>query len=272
MNPLISVHETAPTPDFGPEFHEPLRPDITAELQDSFLPYWHELSKQNYGTNTLPGNDDFREAFQKELRFFEKVYDAATTMGERHHGTVTVLFDVDETLIEGELVRPSFSILARHLHETLGDRVEIGLLTTKPQAHVDEEAISPTYMADLSGLTNPDFFISSRHWEKSYPHLQTVAYGDDLDAKLAAAGDLIDPAITAETVAGRMSPNTWYHTKLAILADLADSCPDRSFIFVDDLASADVIRDDHAQVAGVYVFEEMQNDRQRLIEAALKAA
>ena len=244
---------------------EPLNPAWLMELAEMQPPALTDADKGRSNYYPLFVESSRPEAIDKEKRFFTKIYDAAMTMAERSDGTVTLLFDVDETIVDGPfnnpVVRPAFPAVIKELGETLGDRLEVGLLTTRRQDMLEMELEDPQFLGDVMTHVNPDFVMSSRQFEKDYPVFEDLIHNNDDEMKIALTEDIVDPEVIEATRNGIVPAHKWYHTKLAMVQELVNRFPDRSFVLIDDLISAGVIRDDHDRAAGVHVYDEMQNDR-----------
>lgn len=242
-----------------------------ASLEKAFEAFWNELPEYLTGRQS---DEEKRKALEREVVFVDKVYSAVTQLAETRDGPITILFDVDETLVKDEYgeddqvttyVRPGFGVLMQAIDSTLGDRVDIGLLTSRAQSHLDEEIASPSYTQAVSGKINPDFVISSRdgHLLTGHEALQdaprSMTAGEEL-LSLNAIRRIIDPRLASDVeaddwsaIAKRVNRGYWYDTKLAILQHLAQEHPERGFVFVDDLPFPAAIDPEHSQVRGVTV-------------------
>lgn len=205
------------------------------------------------------------EVRQREEQFALKVVFAGALMAVRSRdGIVTLMSDVDETFTEdgGETIRPAFPFALNLLHGVLQARLEVGVLTSIPQAAIDERL--PTYFSEVSARVNPGFTISSHDRETTDPSISEAMRSKDF----TKVEEIVDPKIIKGTKEGTLK-DIWFDSKLVILQRLAQSHPSRAFVLVDDRVLASVIREDHTQVMGVWVGEEMQNDRRRVGRAQL---
>ncbi len=195
------------------------------------------------------------EVIYREKQFALNVAYAGLLMSERHSGIVTLLADVDQTFTEnsGITIRPAFPFALNILYKELGNRLEVGLLTTNRQEGINDNL--PIYFKGVDARVNSDFVISSREMEEADPRLQQAVDNDNY----AIVRDIVEPQVIEDTQAGELS-DIWFGTKLIILQELARQHPERSFVFVDDLIWADVIQDMHRQVRGLWVGQYMQND------------
>lgn len=241
----------------------------TSSIEESFEAFWRGLPEHITGRRS---EEDKQHMFAREVLFIDKVYSAATRLAAERDGPITVLFDVDETLVRNEYgeenavtthVRPGFGVLVRALDEALGDRIDIGLLTSRAQSHLDEELASPTYTQATVGKLNPEFVVSSRDGNllKTHEaltgvprHMMSTSEKRALDAIRNIADPVLAAVIEANDIGGilqRVDRAHWYDAKLAILQVLAGDYPERGFVFVDDLPFPAVIDPSHPQVRGV---------------------
>ncbi len=267
----------------SPQAQETLSPELRSEIEVAFDKYWSDAAA---GKDEYWGADDLEEerkkALERELGFARKVTSAATEMANRHSGPVVLLFDVDETIARNEYtsgsddfityVRPAFAPTLAVLRTELGDRLEVGLLTSRGESHLDEQLENPTYLTDAMDIVNPEFVLSSQTDSRVFKQTIQDTDGDtyedwDHDLKrldhrereaLAYCEDILKPEIVQEvTDEGYSDTNPdWWNIKLAILQKVAANHPERAFVFVEDLWCADSVRDDHPQVMGVHVDED----------------
>lgn len=235
-----------------------------------------------------------KEAFvARELAFVERVYNTTTELAETHDGPVTLLLDVDETFAKNEYggkdgsevttyVRPALATLFKLLDNKLGDRYDVGLLTSRAHSHLAEELETNEhgYMQHLSDRLNRDFVISSRRGSPIFENEELEETPDGMthgehEIAIAALGSILRPEVADavraehahyETMDDKdgFDPNAlsslvprehWYDSKLAILAYLAEKHPDRAFVFVDDLPFPAAIDNTHPQVRGVSLYD-----------------
>lgn len=244
----------------------PIQPNIKDLLEigagDVVIPGQEEYISRLLGNPESPflyGNPTAEEVREREQQFALKVTLAGIFMAKRNPGIVTLLPDVDQTFTEdeGRTIRPAFPYALNLLHQRLKNSLEVGLLTSIPQSRVNE--MLPKYFKGVTALVNPEFAISSKSREATDPHVvQALA-----DKDLSSVEKIVDPEIIKGTQEKTLS-DIWFGSKLIILQQLAQQHSDRSFVFIDDLIWAGVIRDDHRQVLGVWVGPEMQNDRRRV--------
>lgn len=156
---------------------------------------------------------ELEDAFKREMSFFAKVYAASMAMAEAGHEKVTLLFDVDNTLIQPgiNIPRPTFPLVIDMLGRRLGDRLEVGLLTTIKPEHLSADA---GYFKDIKRFVNADMLISAPLVEKN-----------------------------------------------AEVRRVAQEYPDRGFVYVDDVKSANEVRSGNAR--GLWVGPEVHDDMVR---------
>ena len=221
------------------------------------------------------------ELVEKETRFIDEVLTATAELAESRSGPITILFDVDDTIaknVYGEgnevttYVRPGLAILIEQLEESMGDRFDVGLLTSRGESHLAKELALPTYLNAMKDKLNPEFVFSSREGSSVYENeglmdvpLQIYSgYGSNEELALRAIEKIIRPDMKAhgkagdfESVERSVDRRHWYDAKLAILQHAADQNPDRGFVFVDDLPFPASIDPSHHQVRGVSVYRAM---------------
>jgi hypothetical protein len=205
------------------------------------------------------------EILRREKAFFTKVFMAAIEMAEIQPEPVTLLFDVDWTLTHYEdlVARPAFALVIRELDNILGDRLEVGLLTTKGAESIESEPYHPTYTKGVSHKLNTNFLISSGDLERDnkLSAFDSLLEGKDTLAQIEAAQDVLDPNIVESIRSATGNTAELYDVKLGILHELTVLYPDRAFILIDDLPFTDSIRRDSSKVKGVRVREEVLDKR-----------
>lgn len=201
------------------------------------------------------------EMLERERAFFTKVFMAATEMAERQTGPVTLLFDVDYTVVQNDsrTVRPAFALVIRELSNILGDRLELGILSTRTREGSGElELDDPIGRTPIAGdKLNPDFLFSSLDLERSDPSVRSLVYGNNTIAQIEAAKDVLDPEVIEAIKSGELSTESFYDSKLLVLQGLVSGRPDRAFVLVDDLPVADVLKSKSPNIGGVRVNAEI---------------
>jgi hypothetical protein len=158
-------------------------------------------------------------------------------------------------------VRPAFEAVINNLDKLLPGRIEVGLLTSRGQGHLDEEKTTPTYLSEVQKYVNPDFLVSSRDGAivSTSEDMYVLDYGNSDDKeRLPFVDKIIKPEI--KQIIQEQGEYTkewhWFDKKLAVLAILAEQHPERAFVFVDDMAFADSILETGDRVRGVRVYED----------------
>lgn len=243
-----------------------------ADIDVSFAGLWKTIPRSPYRSNE-ENTEDYGSALTREHAFADRVFAAAHEVEDKASGPITLLFDVDETIVKKyfgfdadsgtDVVRPALSSLVKALAESLGGRCEIGLLTTRGQAHLEQELRTPTYLAGVVDKVNPDFVISSRDGERAN-HFSDHVYRNHVSFR-EELGDFLNPGIIKEddmdtwraVRAVTNSPLAWDGKKLPILKQLVEEYPDRPFVYVDDAASASVINSEFSdRLATVQVYDD----------------
>ncbi len=204
------------------------------------------------------------DVLDREKSFFTKIFVAATDMADSQEGPVTLMFDLDLNLIKNGTVRPSFGLLVKELGNILEDRLEIGILTSRG-ADVDNDTLKSLLVAPIANVPgvaeriNPDFVLSSRNLDrKEGPESETdLLEGDDNEAKIEAAKDILNPAVIEGIRQGKIDSKTFYDSKLIILQRLIPRHPNRGFIVSDDIPYVSFIRDDRGLLKGIWTRDEI---------------
>lgn len=248
-----------------------LRDDLNAAF-DSF---WENIPPELYERRD---EEDREERLQSEHAFVGKVLDATASLADSHDGPVTILFDLDETVVKKPIcrdenavfVRPGFGIVMNALNERYGDRVDFGILTTRGESHLQSELAQPETLPEIFAHSriNPDFVISSRaerprssiYDAAGMEDVVTYAHLGEESLALASIRKIVRPEIAAAVDEGRaldmydlVPRGDWYDSKLAIVAHLADTNPDRGFVYVDDMGFPASIDNDQPRVRGVHL-------------------
>jgi hypothetical protein len=251
----------------GPEPGEPTRglfQEIAAELALHDVEHELKTAVTELGPK-LSGSDDpeiHDEILAREKSFFTKVVGAAFNMAESQPGPVALMFDVDYTILHRDphTPRPAFALAIRELDNILGDRLQVGLLTTRSQESLVREWYHPIYTAAAHYKLNPDFLISSGDMDRPGHPVHALIKDKDTAAKIKAAQDVLDPAIIEAVRDGKLDVMSFYDSKLITLQELSARYPSQSFIAIDDLPYASAINDHSLRVKGVRVNKEILDD------------
>lgn len=248
-----------------------LDPDLQAAIAHDSQLLFAEYSRRvdEYYTEEDQA-EDRHEFVKRELAFTAKVLGGITLLAQRHSGKVAALFDVDETLAKNRylggndyftITRPSLPHLFGAINEQLGDQVEAGLLTSRAQIHVDQEAQEPTYTKSAVHLINPDFMISSRDGSIIKPddkearyaiEMATLGYGG-YEMQYDAVSSLLNPQEFSRT---QEVYSNWFDPKLIVLKHLVESHPDYAFAHTDDLPFVTSIDPDNPRLKGIHLDSE----------------
>jgi len=203
----------------------------------------------------------------REQAFFQKVYTQTMATARQHDGPIRLMFDVDQTISdfvdnytgpEIRIIRPAFSLVVEMLREELGDRLQIGLLTTLPPTEVKDECladIDPNAIAE-------ELLIGTRLYAKENPDLmlQEINRGAmPQETVLDNLSDILRPDVIEAVKSGKLPLSAVRDAdgKLEVIRNLHHQNPDAKFVFVDNLTPAGMIRSDF--VDGVHVGLEMQD-------------
>lgn len=278
--------DTEPIVRSGLEYTDP---DLYAALVEDCEAFW--ATRPPHYTRYEQEGD--KEAFiAREVAFVERVYDATVELAETHEGPITLLLDVDETFARNEYggkdgseittyVRPGLATLFKKLDNKLGDRYDVGLLTSRGHSHLEDELETDAhgYMGHVRERLNLNFVISSRdgspiyeaetlqeapdglsygYYELALEAIKSIVRPEVAEAALAEQNRFkkTDDETDYEDIISSLVPRGhWYDPKLAILAYLAEQHPDRAFVFVDDLPFPVAVDNTHPQVRGVSLYD-----------------
>lgn len=215
----------------------------------------------------------YEDVYDRELRFFNKVYDVVMRMSMGHNKKVRVYPDIDQTLVEGLgqglVVRPAFPWVAARLYEDLGDRLQVGALTTLK----NHSSMYDVLFADVKpDIIDPNSLLCTREYNFS-PKQAGLLNGEDNDAaRLQNIEHLIDPVLVAATKRGLLQLQYWHDPdgKLEILDDQlkkAEHTGDR-LVFIDNLPTAYALRSNDPRFRAICVANEVQNDFFRMANRA----
>lgn len=260
----IAPRPTPPTPNTR------LDPEIENKMLTDFDLLWEQIGKEETQYYDSEEIDAKRvKMLEREKTFVSKVTEVTLELSKEHEGTITLLFDVDETIAKNLLfsdppmtvVRPAFEAVIKNLDKLLPGRIEVGLLTSRGQSHLDEERTTPSYLTGVQKYVNPIFLVSSRDGNivTKNEDMQVLDYGNSDDKKrLPFVETIIKPEIKqAIQEHGEYTKEWhWFDKKLAVLAILVQQHPERAFVFVDDMAFAESIVETGDRVRGIRVYED----------------
>lgn len=241
-------------------------PTLEQQLEaNGFEAFWQDVAES--GFQLIPQKQletERKAALEREKAFYTKVSDAAMLMAGRQSGKVTLLFDVDMTLRDPDAgtIRPAFPLVINDLTQTLGDRLEVGLVTEIMRSYLEKE-LGAHLLAGVTGRVNPAYLISSGSEERdAQPNLKALREPEDTNdnkALLASVAGIIRPDLKESIEQGEDVPTGWFDMKLPILQHLVDKDSDRGFVIVDDLPYVNSIDSQSDRIHGVCVATEMQN-------------
>ena len=277
--PVAEQKLTESTPKF--ELLDAMPPKLKEELAAGVKSFWDTTCEYEPQLDTP---EERAAALERDENFFLKVYNGAMLLANRNTNpqtgelekTVTMLFDADETILslledsDGNsaiVARPAFRVAVEAVRSKLGDKFEIGMLTTHDESRLVSELNSPTYLNGLDGIVNPKFILSSKISKENQElhELEAAIDSNNVTVTKAATSDILDPIIAEydDEVDG------WGSIKLVILQRTVVANPDRVFGYVDDLPSAAAIDPDSERVHGVWVGTEVHDMVRRLAVTAL---
>ena len=221
-----------------------VHPELLDVFDEAFIEelttYWQNSVRDEFDEPLTPEEeaDEIQKALMREMGFLAKVYGSGAYMAEHFPGTVTMLFDVDNTLREPgkDMARPAFRKAVELLDQRFGERLEVGLLTTIRLGELDLKRGGPVYLDQVRHKTNPDYFICSGEYAIDQPE---------------------DSALSG------------WDNKGLIVEDLAHRDLERTFVLVDDLKMSQRPSPANPRVMCVAVTNEIHNDLWR--QAALAA-
>lgn len=266
--------------------------DLDKQLQADHDVFFDELTNQIQFES-----DDHRKAekdfgLQKEHTYFNRFVTGVRNMAELNpYKMVTLLIDVDDNIgivksdDDGDirvLVRPAFLLAMQVLQEELPGRLQLGLLTTKPQKSLENDSVNQSYLRGVDpNIINSDYFISSREAELNNGWLDELSthevdWNNPEDAVLVAVNGVIDRKQAQKTGVSEKGLPVWYDPKLVILNQLVQVAAEESintgelakksqtpllasvakilndpteqkrvYVYMDDLPCADVIKPDN---------------------------
>lgn len=246
-------------------------PELHASLIERGSGFWDMYPDVDASYYVPEDKDRFIE---REVAFVDKIVHAVDSLSVVHEGPLTLLLDVDETFIltryHGDSgttshIRPALQTLLEVLDDRYTGRYDVGLLTSRAQSHLDDEMAKSGHgiYGHIGERLNPKFVVSSRPSSPIFAQEElrrtplSMVYGHELDniramdrivrPEVKAMGESIDQSVLDAIV----TQGYWYDMKLPVLQYLADTNPDRGFVFVDDMPFPAMVDPAHPQVRGV---------------------
>jgi len=214
--------------------------------------YAIEIREQ--GVNDLEGPTAYAEMCAREESWYNRTCNAVLDAAMRHDGPVRLLLDIDQTISDGlpgvRLVRPAFRAAVTDLRAMLGDRFQIGLLSSVVDMIEEEdeageihrtllypESIAKMYTKDLpEDILDPNLKISTRLFENEHPWVQELEEAPEEDV-LAAIKPMLDE-IAVQAIADkelRASDCRDGDGKWEIVKTLLEDNPDTFYVYADNL-------------------------------------
>jgi hypothetical protein len=239
----MTEHPTQP-PSFDPEV-------FAADLATRFDAFWAHEAEVNWRIDEATPQDKERE-FEREVKFGTVIAAGALALAAAHDGPITVLFDIDDTLAcvtydDGEprtSLRPSFPLIATELKRLIGDRLNIGLLTSRMQSHLDEERSKPTTLKGVIDAVNPELIVSSR---------EDGEYASRIDEFTDEQRTKVGETMLWGVEGYKQGLSTDIIRKGWTLHLLTEIYSDNAFLVVDDHQWVNDINPDNSRVAGIHV-------------------
>ena len=267
---------------------------IDEQLLTAFKPFYTSLVERGVVMDSLA---EEAAALERERQFFISVYGGVMSAATQHDGMVTALFDVDNTIIEVDgfaasatkdvlegkpnienlsIPRPAFALVVKALKQDLGDRFEVGLLTTHSQEALNKELDKPSYLKEVRDIVNPTFVISSKDLgidDPAFERLDKAHNDNDLSVMRKSVEAIADPYLLSDTGAAEVPLGKWYDLKLPIIDAYSTAHPERTFVLIDDLPSAAAIDPSNSRVLGVWVGPQVHDYiRRSAVEQAFDGA
>lgn len=200
---------------------------------------------------------------RRERAFATQLIGTVLKIADAHSGNIALMFDVDETIAtkralaeeKERFTRPSLDIVIGILEETLGERLEIGILSTRGQASLDTEKQNPTYLKDIIGRVNPAYVISSRDGAMALSFKDTLGHSQLKKDERETIRSFVDPQVVETDFRGSFDIGS-HGIKPFVLKELVDSHPDTYFVAVDDHEWVKEINPEYPRVKGVHLDDE----------------
>ncbi len=137
--------------------YDALNPQLIDQISVAFDEYWERESNLSRQVAKMPP-ETRQMLLERDLRFADQVIGAVAGLAARHEGPITLLFDVDGTLVvprrgefggDRDVIRPSATIIFDELRARYGERLNIGLLTVRGQNILYEQ------LEERGGLLEP---------------------------------------------------------------------------------------------------------------------
>lgn len=253
------------------------RVDFDEPLRQVFDVFWDDLPDKFKNPQYMEAQDYKNRLFDREVVFINMVYSAVSQLADRWDGPITVLYDLDETLVASkwteeagekirtQYVRPGFTTLTQILEERFGGRISSGILTSRGQEYLDGEMGTDEQLKVIQERISSDFMFSSSNGglmtnNEEFNEIPIMQEDDESDLALNAVKNILNPevadAIRADDhdkIIEIVRSGRWYDPKLAIAQYVAKMNPKRGFVIVDDFPFPNSIDKNHPRLQGVSV-------------------
>ena len=242
------------------------RPELlTPQFNVSFEFFWSRLVE---GMELLYSEEQLallkERALQKEINFYNRVYDEVDKITGSTDNQVYCLFDIDGTLGEvrdddspiiNTILRPSAEPLIANLAVKYPERLRFGVLSVRPQSNLDGEMDNPTFLYPIRPFLDKDLVFSSEFETRADPFMRSD-YSSRLYSRLIdSMRGVINPTILDQTVAGEIDLLDWYDPKLRIMHSFSQVNRDATFVLVDDLPCGEHFDESNPRLKGICVGE-----------------
>ncbi len=237
-------------------------------FEEEFEYYWERLARGMESLVTAEKLADLKvAALQKEISFYEKVYNGVTEAALASSAPITCLFDIDGTIGEinddnaadiHTLLRPALSPLIYKLAANYPERLRFGILSLRPQSSLDEELEQPTFLSPIRPFLAPEIVKSSEYETRTDPLINT-ACPNEIKAEIWQQLEVvIDATLLEASRRGDIDIFDWYDPKILMLARYLEQNPGETVIMVDDLPVAGLFNRKNSRIKGVCVSDEKQ--------------
>jgi hypothetical protein len=272
--------------------------EFSEQLAIPVKKYWSDMGAVLDESNAP---DAEQRALDREVMYCDNVYGTVLEVAKLHDGPITVLEDVDQTMVETKhvkrvdrftnkavyviesVVRPGVSAVTTKImnNRKLRNRVGRGVLTARPAQEWEgaDRAQRAPYITAFSGLGEEAFYISTGDKHRHNKEMRDLQRNGTVEQKLDAIKAVIDPDIAEKIRADAekirsdeisakdlaYTEGDWFDVRMVELAELLEDerYKDHAFVYVDDLPFAKVIRKDNKRLRGVCVGSTVQDETRR---------
>lgn len=268
-----SPHDDPRVSQLAPIAISQFRNDLELPVRD----YWGEM-RSVLDQSHAPDAEE--QVLDREVMFCSEVYGAVEAVAASHDGPITLLFDVDQTMVEQkeerrdgkrvvvDVVRPGVSAVSEKIlrNRALRDRVGEGVITSRP-ADDWNGPNRAAYVKAFSGLGEEEFYISTGDMQRNDERMKYLSRRSTTEEKLEAVRDILDPKVVEKAASGELGPSEWFDIRMVQLSEMLkdERYADHAFVYVDDLPFAKALRKDNPRLKGVCVSEEVQDELRRTV-------